>query len=103
MSTPNPRTTQRVRTWAAWFLLVLAAPIASASGAMLYGLFLSASSGKLSTPSRNFGPASSALSLSESPIGFIVILLLYAAVAAAIMVAAVVMVRLAFRHLCRLR
>lgn len=103
MTTPTRPATQRVKTWAAWILLVLAVPIASASGAMFYGLFLSASSGRLGAPSRNFGPTSSALSLAESPAWFIVFLLLYAGVAAAIMVVAVVLVRLALSHLRRPR
>lgn len=99
MTTPKRTTTQRVRTWAAWLLLVLAVPIASASAAMFYGLFLSATSGKLGAASRNFGPASTTISWSESPVWFIVFLLLSAAVAAAIMAVAVVLVRLAINHL----
>ena len=63
----------------------------------MFALYLFLATGRLSTPGRNFGPSSSAISFADSPLWFSVFIVIYAAITLTMIVGVLAMARLAFR------
>ena len=99
MSVPPPRSQPRYKTVAAWVLVVLLIPIAGASLGFVYSLYIGLTTGRLNTVAKGFRATSSVVSFAESPIWFSVLILLNAAFAATFIIVALVLARLAYRHL----
>lgn len=97
MANPKNHSPVPYRPWAVWLLTFFLIPIAGAAGGMLFALYRYLAIGQLRTGGKSYGPTSSTIVFADSPVWFTVFFIPQAAVAAALIVAALVLARLAFK------
>jgi hypothetical protein len=91
--TPMPR----YKTWAIWIGRVVLVPVFTATCAgLVFGLYRFVTTGQMSSPSRNFGPASSTIHFSDHPIWFLVLLFFYMLMVANFIIGTYLLARLFF-------
>jgi hypothetical protein len=87
------------KKWAMWIGRIVLVPVFTAACAgLVYGLYRFVTTGQISSPGRNFGPASSTIHFSDHPVWFLVLLLFYLVLVANCIVGTLVLARLFFRR-----
>lgn len=82
-----------------WIGRIVLVPVFTAACAgLVFGLYRFVTTGQISSPGRNFGPASSTIHFSDQPVWFLVLLLFYLVLVANFIVGTFVLARLFFRR-----
>jgi hypothetical protein len=87
------------KKWAIWIGRIVLVPVFTAAcGGLVFGLYRFVTTGQMSSPGRNFGPASSTIHFSDHPVWFLVLLLIYLVLVANCFIGTFLLARLFFRR-----